>query len=193
MQNWRKIGLLHNSNCLLEWQHTHAMMPCVLIKDDYLEVYFSPRDSKNQSRPAKLEIHLINNAFRIENLSQTPLLELGQLGMYDDSGVMPTCIVEDGETLRMFYNGWTLGKKIPFTSFNGIAESNDQGKSFKKISLAPKALYRNDIDPYSTFAPSRIDLGKYAFNTSLLTFWNASSVASHCTVSLPGPAPASPI
>ena len=128
MQNWRKIGLLHNSNCSLEWQHTHAMMPCLLIKDDYLDVYFSPRDSKNQSRPAKLELHLIDDTFHIENLSQTPLLELGQLGMYDDSGVMPTCIVKDGETLRMFYNGWTLGKKIPFTSFNGIAESNDQGK-----------------------------------------------------------------
>jgi hypothetical protein len=181
MQNWRKIGLLHNSNCSLEWQHTHAMMPCLLIKDDYLEVYFSPRDSKNQSRPAKLELHLIDDNFHIENLSQTPLLELGELGMYDDSGVMPTCIVKDGEILRMFYNGWTLGKKIPFTSFNGIAESDDQGKSFKKISLAPKALYRNDIDPYSTFAPFVLKLKNewHMWYVSLIKWENEENQSKH--------------
>lgn len=153
MQNWEKLGVVHNSKGLLEWQMTHAMMPCVFDKGEYVEVYFSPRDNLNRSRPAKIDLYINGKTFRIEKLSQKPLLELGELGMYDDSGVMPTCVISKGNKVIMYYNGWTLGKLIPFTSFNGIAESNDGGKTFKKLSLAPKALYRSDVDPYSTFAP----------------------------------------
>lgn len=151
---WEKLGKIfdpkdtHDSP---EWMHSHAMMPCVrYLKNGVYRIYFSPRDKLNQSRPASLDIH-IDSPLDYFNLTQEPILELGQLGAYDDSGVMPTCVYKCQNELIMLFNGWTLGKRIPFFSFNGLAKGDDE--NFQKIENYPNALNRSKSDPYSTFAP----------------------------------------
>lgn len=168
---WKKLGKVFEPDGTLDWMATHAMMPCVnQIDEDVFRVYFSPRDSQNRSRPASLDFN-IKDPFDVFNLTRTPILELGPLGAYDDSGVMPTCIVEHDGKKYMYYNGWTLGKNIPFFSFNGVAESDD-GIRFTKISRAPIALYRNSIDPFSTFAPFvRIEEDKWRMWYVSCTGW----------------------
>lgn len=134
------------------WMVSHAMMPCVYhLEGNIFRVYFSPRDRYNQSRPASFDLN-ITQPFKKFNLTSKPLLELGQLGAYDDSGVMPTCVVNINNKKHMFFNGWSLGKKIPFFSFNGIAVEIAEGK-FEKMANFPNALNRSESDPYSTFAP----------------------------------------
>ena len=152
MQNWRKLDLRFNVENVHAWAKTHAMMPCVhrLDEDNFL-IFFSPRDAHNQSRPASVKLNMQTMTF--SGLSPEPLLELGDLGAFDDSGIMPTSLVRQGELLYMYYNGWTLGKKIPFWSFNSVAVSKDNGATFAKLSQSPLVLFRDDVDPYSTFAP----------------------------------------
>lgn len=181
MQKWRKIGLVYNSVGSEDWQQTHAMMPCVLDRGSYVDVYFSPRDVNNQSRPARLKLFLDKEKFEVNDVSEKPLLDLGELGMFDDSGVMPTCVVKDNNVVRMFYNGWTLGKKIPFTSFNGIAESKDGANEFTKLSLAPKALFRSDVDPYSTFAPFVLKISEkwHMWYVSLIKWESVNNNSKH--------------
>jgi hypothetical protein len=152
MQKWKKLGQLFNVNNNADWAVTHSMMPCTLfLRDGTLRVYFSPRDKFNQSRPASIDINL--DTLTCSNFTQKSILDLGDLGAFDDSGIMPTCVVEFQDSLYMFYNGWTLGKKIPFWSFNSLAISRDGGASFIKVSKSSRILYRNEVDPYSTFAP----------------------------------------
>ncbi|OEE77718.1 hypothetical protein [Vibrio genomosp. F6] len=150
---WKKLGLIFDPKRYdsPEWMASHAMMPCVdHIGGDDFRIYFSPRDGMNRSRPASLDIN-INSPLKYSNLSPRPLLELGQLGGYDDSGVMPTCIYSNENVSYMLFNGWTLGKNIPFFSFNGLA--NNINGQFAKIENYPNALNRSSSDPYSTFAP----------------------------------------
>jgi len=154
MQKWKKLGKIYCPSGKSEWQHSHAMMPTVIVQNNRIEIYYSTRDRQNQSRPSKLTLELDEKlGVKIVDLSENPILNLGELGMYDDAGVIASCVVLEGQTIRMFYNGWTLGVKTPFTSFNGIAESYDNGETFDKLSSAPKALNRNDVDPFSTFSP----------------------------------------
>lgn len=150
---WKKLGKIFDvDNIDLEWMNSHAMMPVVeKYSEDEIRVYFSPRDKFNRSRCASFIYNL--GTKKISELTKEPLLELGERGCFDDSGVMPTSIVTDGDNKYLYYNGWTLGGTVPFFSFNGIAISNDSGKSFKKLAKYPKALNRNEIDPFSTFAP----------------------------------------
>lgn len=152
-QKWKKLGLMYAPDGKSEWMHTHAMMP-VLVKrnNDEARIFFSARDVKGRSQGAFIDIDL-NDPFRILRVSDEPVLRLGQLGAFDDAGIMPTSCVSFENKEFLYYNGWTLGKNVPFFSFNGAAVSKDGGENFKKISRGPAVLYSNDIDPYSTFAP----------------------------------------
>jgi len=153
MQNWKKLGLIFSPNGEYNWMQTHAMMPVIdIFENERAKIYFSARDSKGRSQGAFIEIDL-NDPFRIRGISKEPVLKLGQLGAFDDAGIMPTCLVNFENKKYIYYNGWTLGKNVPFFSFNGVAISSDGGKSFVKKSRGPAVLFSNDVDPYSTFAP----------------------------------------
>jgi len=159
MQNWKKLGRIFVPDGKSWWMHSHAMMPCVLqVDENVFRIFFSPRDAQNRSRPAFLEINM-KKPIEYFNLTSTPLLEIGPLGAFDDNGIMPTFLARVKDKIYMFYNGWTLGKNVPFFSFNGIAVSEDNGVTFRKLSRGPIALYRNDVDPFSTFAPFVIKEG----------------------------------
>ncbi len=152
MQKWKKLNILFNVGNTNDWAISHAMMPCIYQKDEHnFSIFFSARDSYNQARPASVNLDMSN--FTFSNTSKIPLLELGDIGAFDDSGIMPTCLVNVNHKLYMYYNGWTLGKKIPFWSFNSVAISKDNGESFNKKFKYPNVLYRNEVDTFSTFAP----------------------------------------
>jgi predicted GH43/DUF377 family glycosyl hydrolase len=153
LQNWKKLGLIFNPSGEYDWIKTHAMMPVMdRIDSDHARIYFSARDDRNRSQGAFIEVDL-NDPFKILSLSKQPVLKLGQLGAFDDSGIMPTSIVTNDGKKYLYYNGWTLGKNVPFFSFNGVAISTDEGNTFAKYSRGPAVLYSNNVDPYSTFAP----------------------------------------
>ena len=151
---WKKLGKIFDVDSIeLDWMNSHAMMPVVeKYSDTQIRVYFSPRDIRNRSRAASFIFNMDKK--EIVTYTKEPLLDLGERGCFDDSGVMPTCIVSLEDSKKyLYYNGWTLGGTIPFFSFNGIAISNDNGETFKKMGRYPVALNRDEIDPYSTFAP----------------------------------------
>lgn len=153
MQNWKKLGLIYCPEGETGWMLTHAMMPVIdILENDIAKIYFSARDNKGRSQGAFIEINL-NDPFKILSISNEPVLKLGQLGAFDDSGIMPTCLVNHNDKKYLYYNGWTLGKNVPFFSFNGVAISDDNGKTFLKKSRGPAVLFSNETDPYSTFAP----------------------------------------
>ena len=55
--------------------------------------------------------------------------------------------------MLQYYTGWSLGVTVPFVLGIGCAESEDGGRTFKKVSSAP-VLGRTAIDPYLTASPS---------------------------------------
>jgi hypothetical protein len=86
-------------------------------------------------------------------VSQQPLLDIGQDGDFDDNGLCPTSIVplSDGR-LRMYYFGFQLLHKVPYTMFSGIAESYDGGESFVRIQRTP-TLDRTPAEPVMRSGP----------------------------------------
>jgi len=162
IQKWKKLGIIYAPDGTIDWMQTHAMMPVLdKTENDTAKIYFSGRDNSGRSQGAFIKIDL-KDPFKILDISKEPVLKLGQLGAFDDAGIMPTSCVTYENRKYMYYNGWTLGKNVPFFSFNGLAVSEDNGETFKKFSRGPAVLYSNDIDPYSTFAPYvMIDDGKW--------------------------------
>lgn len=146
---WEKKGLIFNVEKNSDWMYSHAAVPFAEhVKDDIFRIYFTTRDRINRSHGAFIDVD-IKNPKRILNISPEPIIKPGPLGSFDDSGTMPTCIVNFQNQKYLFYQGWTLGVTVPFYVNIGLAISNGPKIGFKKIGAYP-LFDRNNSDPYFT-------------------------------------------
>ena len=121
VQAWKKIGNIFNvDKSNLDWMSTHAMMPVIeKLRNNIYRIYFSTRDQQNRSRCASIDLNI--KSLEVTNLTQKPILDLGAIGTFEDSGVMPTSIIKHKGIKYLYYNGWSQGKTVPFYSFIGLA------------------------------------------------------------------------
>lgn len=152
IQEWMKIANVFQPDYQLDWMNSHASVPCIdRVKDDIFRVYFGTRDNDNCTSIGYFEFD-IRRPTEILNVSEKPVLSKGELGTFDDSGTMPSFLVVHRGTKYLYYIGWNLGVTVPFRNFTGLAISEDNGVSFKRVSKAP-VLDRDDIDPFFCTGP----------------------------------------
>jgi hypothetical protein len=126
------------------------MVPTVRVHGDQrLELLFSPRDDEGRSRVARAWFEDLGAAPQIE---PEPVLGLGPLGAFDDSGVNPSCLVRDGERWLLYYIGWTRGVSVRFYTAIGCAISLDGGRTFERVSEGP-VIGRSTDNPYFATSP----------------------------------------
>lgn len=149
---WKKLGLIFEPPTTLNWANSHAALPYAYkLQGNLYRIYFSSRDKKNRSKVGFFEMD-ISKPGQVENISSEPVVDIGPLGSFDDSGVTNSCVVSRKSRLFLYYSGWSLGVTVPFYFYIGAAVSNDGGKTFSKVSESP-VLARDKIDPYLTASP----------------------------------------
>jgi hypothetical protein len=151
VQRWVKQGLIFQAPKHLPWARSHAALPATDLVGDRGRVYFSSRDEKGRARIGFFEIRL-NKPTEILRVSDEPVIGLGPLGAFDESGVTTSCVVTHEGLKYHYYSGWNLGVTVPFYFYVGLAISDDGGETYRKISAAP-ILERNEVDPYLTASP----------------------------------------
>jgi hypothetical protein len=77
---------------------------------------------------------------------------LGKPGAFDDSGVMPSCVVNDRGRKYLYYTGWNLAVTVPYTLSVGLAVSTDGGLTFNRLFEGP-IVDRTRLEPYSCLSP----------------------------------------
>jgi hypothetical protein len=145
---WTKRGLVFVPDGTREWQRAYAWVPTVgAIDGDRVRVYVAGRNADNLSQVGCFVLDLATS--RVVEVAERPVLGLGALGTFDDSAVLPTCVVtRDGRTY-LYYTGWMQGRRVPYYASVGLAVSDDGGRSFTRVSRGP-LLERDDVDPYMT-------------------------------------------
>jgi hypothetical protein len=134
---WGKHGLIYNVDGTEEWRSSYACGPVVDILDDKVwRIYFTTRNSKNQSRPTYIEVEA-GNPKNILYVHDKPLLEVGKIGTFDDCGVSVLSITTIGNQKYMYYLGWTVRNTVSYHNSLGLAISDDGGKTFTKFSEGP--------------------------------------------------------
>jgi hypothetical protein len=84
-------------------------------------------------------------------IHNTPVLSLGKLGTFDDSGVMPSWIVDYKGLRYLYYIGWNKGLTVPYRNSIGLAISDD-GKTFVRRFDGP-IMDRTIDEPYMSATP----------------------------------------
>jgi hypothetical protein len=154
---WEKRGLIFAPDNNFPWMKSHAAPPvCDLIGNGTVRIYFACRDKKGRSRPVFIEVDAAGPK-RIKKIHDKPILELGKLGTFDDSGIMPSCLVNDGDRKLLYYIGWNPQKTVSYRLAIGLAVSKD-GKKFKKYSEGP-ICDRSTDELYFNTAPFVIKEG----------------------------------
>lgn len=137
---WQKIGLIYSKE---------AQLPTLHNIEDYIRIYFSRRNLKNQS-----EIYFIDvcakNPQKIIFESEV-IFGIGSRGTFDDSGVMPSYLEEKEGKYYLWYTGWNTNKGIvPYG--HGIGVALWEKDKFIRIYDGP--LYDRSIqDPFLCNSP----------------------------------------
>lgn len=152
-QVWRPLGQVLGAPLAVDWAASHASYPtAVPLEGGRVRVYFSPRDAGGRSCLASIELSIQGSSWQIIEPARGPLLQAGSRGAFDADGVTVGCVVPQPGRWLAYYLGWTLGLRVPFTNFIGLAVSHDEGRSFVRHSIAP-VVGRSEANPYSLGYP----------------------------------------
>ena len=143
---WVKKGLIYNVNGDQFWNKSHAQVPVVDIFPKFFRIYYATRDAEGRSNISYIEVRK-DNPKEIIFESKTVLLNFGEIGSFDDSGLMPSSIVNVGKKKYLYYIGWTTRKTVPYHNSIGLAISEDGGRTFYKFSKGP-IITVNHIEPF---------------------------------------------
>lgn len=134
-----------------DWLKSHAMLPVPYHRsDDVYRIYFAGRDDRNMSQIGYVDVDLTSPDTPL-GVSGQPVLRSGELGLFDDSGVFPSSVIEIDGTVYLYYVGWMRTERVRYLGACGLASSNDGGDSFERISKAP-VLPRTKEDPYMSLS-----------------------------------------
>lgn len=149
---WRRLGQLElDTTAAASWARTHAALPIAVPRGDRTwDVYLSLRDDQGRSRIGRTILRLDPRP-ALAPLDPSPVVDLGPLGAFDDSGVTSSCLVRQQGRTYLFYTGWSLGVTVPFYLAAGVAVS-EHGRPFERPSPAP-LLDRAAVDPFLSASP----------------------------------------
>ena len=171
---WQKLGRIFETKGQQPWMVSHACTPTALYlpEQDRIRVYFAPRNERGQSIPTYLEVDA-KDPTQVLYLHDRPILKLGELGTFDDGGIMPCSITTDADgRLFLYYVGWNPSVSVAYRNAIGVAISEDGGKTFQRP-YPGATIDRNQHEPFFTASPCGMREGDtwhmwYASSTGFL-------------------------
>ena len=152
MTKWRKRGRVYVPPGDVWWARGYTHTPTLEIIDGALiRVYFAALDKDNFGRVGYVDLD-VADPMRIVAVAPEPALDLGALGAFDDSGVVPSCIVTINELRYLYYIGFQRAERVPYMLFTGLAVGDDKSETFSRHSCVP-ILDRTNEEPFSRSGP----------------------------------------
>lgn len=112
------------------------------LGDGRIRLYVASVNEKMVGRIGYVDVAEDNPSDVLE-VSQRPVLDIGEPGSFDDNGVVPTCVLRRGDEIWMYYVGFQLGVHVRYFMFSGLAVSRDGGSTFVRRQTVP-VLDRGD-------------------------------------------------
>lgn len=144
---WRKEGMVYVPDGSLWWAQVGAQLPTAeLITPDVLRIYYVSKDRDGFGRIGFVDLDA-RDPKRILKIGQEPVLDLGELGAFDDSGVCPSTVVHSEGRRYLYYQGFQRSERVPYLTFTGLAISEPGSPNFQKVSRVP-ITDRTDDEPF---------------------------------------------
>ena len=138
---WKKLGKIFDptqhklaNNCV-----EFAQSPQVLEFNNFVRIYFSCREKDTSGKFIShiSFVEMKKNFKEIIRVSNHTILPMGALGCYDEHGIFPLNVLRDGKVILGFIGGWSRRVSVDIETAIGLAVSNDEGMTFKRIGDGP--------------------------------------------------------
>ncbi len=148
-----KRGIIYTPDTLEWWKMFYAMMPTpiYLPKKKCIRIFFGITDVERFGRTTFIDVDELNPS-KVLSEPKTILLDLGEIGTFDDSGAIPSSIIFDDHNIKLYYVGFQRAVKVPYMLFSGLATANQIDNNFIRYSKSP-IVERMLESPYSNSAP----------------------------------------
>lgn len=134
---WEKKGIVYTPPGDGSWRDNSALTPTAFqISDAVIRVFASFRDSDGVGRIGFVDVSADNPA-DILSVSERPVLDVGDRGMFDDNGVILGDVLRVNNKIYLYYVGFQLVEKVKFLAYSGLALSEDGGNTFFRASKTP--------------------------------------------------------
>ena len=155
---WRKLGLLWSPSGERPWARSHAMIPTPVQKPDGgIRLLVGCTDENTVGRIGWIDL-APNDPTRVIAEADSPVFDIGRAGTFDDNGVVPLCAVRVDDKLRLYYSGFQMQRKVPYTIFSSLAYGTPNGTDFRRASETP-ILDRGPTELFFRAAPFVMRVG----------------------------------
>jgi hypothetical protein len=138
--SWQKCGLIFNPDGSQgPWaEPTKGFLTPqpFLLNPETIRIYGGFRCKEGVSRIGFIDVSA-KNPKEVLKVSQTPVLDIGTPGMFDDNGVILGDIIRVEDEIWMYYVGFQIPKHVKFMAFSGLAISRDNGETFQRFQKTP--------------------------------------------------------
>lgn len=158
---WRRLGRLFAGDGAGGWTHSHGIVAIPRpLGGSLWRIYFNPRDGEGRSNLSWLDLDL-RDPGRVLRRSRRPVIAPGRPGCFDERGAMGAWIVEAEGEERLYYQGFTLPRSVPFHAAIGLAVRplGDPDRPFERISEGP-ILDRRPEEPFFLADPAVLPDGR---------------------------------
>ena len=139
---WKKLGKIFDptkyslpNNC-----KEFAQSPQTLVFDGFVRIYFSTRERDEATGKFLSHVAFVDmdkNFENILNISTDTVIKLGELGSFDEHGIFPINVVKHNDKIFAYTCGWSRRVSVSVETSTGLAYSDDNGLTFKKIGSGP--------------------------------------------------------
>lgn len=181
--SWRKLGMIWRPDGRSSWAVSNAAYPTAELRgEDVLRVYVTCLDAESFGRGGYVDLDPADPS-RIVGLSEQPILDIGPIGDFDDSGANPFAVIPFKGRRLMYYQGWQRLARAPYAVFTGLAVEQPDGR-FEKWGRTP-VLERTSEEPHIRGAPCVVASGhglRMWYVAS--SHWNAGADGLHYHVNI---------
>lgn len=137
MSTWRRKGLIVSPPTGHDWWASCAGVPtCLPLSERLWRIWFGARDEQGRSGILCVDVDPSDD-MKVLALREAPGLQRGAAGAFDSAGIWPSAALAINGEILLWYTGMRLGETVPHELAIGLAISDDQGLTFRKVGGQP--------------------------------------------------------
>lgn len=153
---WEKLGPVYAPSGDQWWARAYCHLPTALpLGDGRIRVYFAGLDENRFGRIGYVDV-AADDPTRVLEIGPEPVLDVGEIGTFDDCGVVPSAVLGGPNGIRLYYHGFQRTERVPYLIFTGLGDARGPDGPFAKWSRAP-LLERTPEEPFIRGAPCVLD------------------------------------
>lgn len=139
---WKKLGKIFDPTKvqLADGCTAYAQSPQALVFEDFVRIYFSTRKLEESSGKYLSFVSFADYDKTFKNIikvSDHTIIELGALGCFDEHGIFPFSPMRMENKIFAYTCGWSRRISVSVETSIGLAMSEDNGLTFKKLGTGP--------------------------------------------------------